>query len=66
MGIAKSIEVTASSPNSFDDAVKVGVSKVSESVKNIQSAWVKDSYVTVTEGAVQEFRVSLKVTFLVD
>ena len=66
MGIAKSIEVTASSPDSFDDAVKVGVVKVSETVKNIQSAWVKDSYVTVANGAVEEFRVSLKVTFLVD
>lgn len=66
MGIAKSIEITASSPKSFDDAVTVGVAKVSETVNNIQSAWVKDSYVTVTDGAVAEFRVALKVTFLVD
>ena len=66
MAFAKSIEVTSSSPSSFDDAVAVGVKKVSESVNNVQSAWVKDSYVTVENGAVSEYRVSLKVTFLVD
>ena len=66
MSIAKSIEVTSSSPTSFDEAVKAGVAKVSETVNNIQSAWVKDSYVTVDGSNVSEFRVALKVTFLVD
>lgn len=66
MSIAKSIEVTASSTTSFEDAIKDGVAKVSETVNNIQSAWVKDSYVTVSDAKVQEFRVALKVTFMVD
>ena len=65
MAIAKSVEVTSSSTTSFEDAVKSGVAKVAETVNDIQSAWVKDSYVTVTDGAVAEFRVALKVTFLV-
>ena len=65
MAIAKSVEVTSSSTTSFEDAVKSGVAKVAETVNDIQSAWVKDSYVTVNDGAVAEFRVALKVTFLV-
>lgn len=65
MSIAKSIEVTSSSTTSFEDAISTGVAKVGETVNGIQSAWVKDSYVTVTNGAVAEFRVALKVTFLV-
>ena len=65
MSIAKSIEVTSSSTTSFEDAISTGVAKVGETVNDIQSAWVKDSYVTVTNGAVAEFRVALKVTFLV-
>lgn len=65
MSIAKSVEITSSSTTSFEDAVKTGVAKVAETVNDIQSAWVKDSYVTVTDGAVAEFRVALKVTFIV-
>ena len=65
MSIAKSVEVTSSSTTSFEDAIKNGVAKVAETVNDIQSAWVKDSYVTVSDGAVAEFRVALKVTFLV-
>ncbi len=66
MSVAKSIEVTASSTTSFDDALASGIAKVSESVNNIQSAWVKDQYVKVTENAIAEYRVNLKVTFVVD
>lgn len=65
MSIAKSVEVTSSSTKSFEDAVQSGVSKVAETVNDIQSAWVKDSYVTVADGKVAEFRVALKVTFIV-
>lgn len=66
MTVAKSIEVTSSSSESFDDAVKTGISKVSETVNNIQSAWVKDQYVTVENGSVKQYRTVMKVTFLVD
>jgi len=65
MTVAKSIEITSSSTTSFDDAVTSGIAKVSETVNNIQSAWVKDQYVNVEGSSVKEYRVSLKVTFLV-
>ncbi len=66
MAVAKSIEITSGSTTSFQDAVNSGVTKVAESVNNIQSAWVKDQYVTVDGNQVAEYRVALKVTFLVD
>jgi hypothetical protein len=66
MAIAKIIEVTASSNSGIEDAVRSGIAKASETVKRIESAWVKDTNVVVRDGKVSEWRVRLKITFLVD
>lgn len=67
MSVAKIIEVNASSKTSMEDAVKSGLSKTAETVKNIQGAWVNEiKVVTDANGAVQEWRVNLKITFIVD
>lgn len=63
--VAKVIEIIASSEISFDDAVKNGIVKASESVKNITSAWIQDQSVKVKDGKVTKYRVVLKVTFVV-
>ncbi|MFY9263843.1 MAG: dodecin family protein [Solirubrobacterales bacterium] len=66
MSVAKIIEISASSSTSFEDAIRQGISKASESVRNIKSAWVKEQQVIVGDNAVTEYRVDLKVTFLLD
>jgi flavin-binding protein dodecin len=63
--VAKVIEIIASSETSFDDAVKNGIAKASESVKNITSAWIQDQSVKVKDGKVIKYRVVLKITFVV-
>lgn len=66
MSVAKIIEINAASKNSMEDAVKVGLKKASETVKNIQGAWVNEiKVVTDGDGNVTEWRVNLKLTFLV-
>jgi dodecin len=64
MSVAKVIEIIAGSKNSFEDAVKQGVARASETVNGITSAWVKDQSVIVERGKVTEYRVTLKVTFV--
>jgi flavin-binding protein dodecin len=64
MSVAKVIEIISGSKSSFDDAVKKGISRASESVDEITSAWVKDQNVVVESGKIVEYRVTLKVTFL--
>jgi flavin-binding protein dodecin len=66
MAVAKVIEITAASSDSFEDAIRQGVAKAQETVRNIQSAWVKEQQVKVSGGNVSEFRVDPKVTFLLD
>lgn len=66
MSIAKVIEVTASSTTSVEDAVKSGLKKCSETVKGIKGAWVNDiKVVTDGDGNVTEWRVNLRVSFVV-
>jgi len=66
MSIAKVIEVTAESPESYDAAVRAGIDQASDSVENIQNAWVKNHEVVMGDGAARTHRVNLKVTFVVD
>ncbi|MCA1715199.1 MAG: dodecin family protein [Gammaproteobacteria bacterium] len=66
MSVAKVIELNAASNTSMEDAVKVGLRKCAETVKNIQGAWVNEiKVVTDGDGNVSEWRVNLRVTFLV-
>jgi dodecin len=66
MSIAKTSEITASSSKSFEDAVRLGISKMSKTVDNIEGAWVKEQKVIVSDGEVSEYRVTMKVTFVVN
>lgn len=66
MAVAKIIEISAVSPKSFDDAVAEGIRQASKTVKNIQSAWVKEQHVEVANEEVAGYRVTLKVTFLLE
>ena len=64
MSVAKVTEIIASSPTSFDDAVAQGVARASKTLKNVQSAWVQEQKVVVENDKVTEYRVNLKVTFV--
>lgn len=66
MAVAKIIEITAQSSESFEDAIRQGVGKASETVRNIEGAWVKEQKVVVENGNITGFRVDLKVTFVLD
>lgn len=66
MSIAKVTEVISSSKKSFDDAIENGVERASKTLKGITGAWVADQKVTVDNGKISEYRVVLKITFVLD
>jgi len=66
MAVAKVTEITASSPKSFDDAVKLGITRAGKTLKHIQGAWINEMKVEVTDGKVSEYRVNMKVTFVLE
>ena len=65
MSVAKTSEITASSSKSFEEAIRKGIKKMSETVKNIEGAWIKEQKVVVKDGEVDAYRVTMKVTFVV-
>ena len=64
MSVAKVTEIIASSSTSFDDAVASGIAKASQTLKGITGAWVADQKVTVKDGKIEEYRVVMRVTFV--
>jgi flavin-binding protein dodecin len=64
MSIARVTEITASSSKSFEDAVKAGIKKANKTLDNITGAWVGDMKVVVDDGDVSEYRVNMKITFI--
>ena len=67
MSVAKVIELSSSSPKGIEDAVQQGLHKVSKTVKNIKGAWVNEIKVATGEdGSIAEWRVNMRVNFIVD
>ncbi len=64
MSVARVTEIISASSLSFDDAVKKGVARACETLKNVEGAWVKDQKMSVKDGKIIEYRVNLKVTFI--
>lgn len=66
MAIAKVVEVNASSNKSFEAAIQSGIAKVGETVKNLQGAWINEQKVVIKDNKITEYRVNLKISFLVE
>lgn len=64
MAIGKVIEISASSSKSFEDAIMQGIERARQTVDEIQGAWIKEQMIRVENGRITEFRVDMKVTFL--
>lgn len=64
MSVAKVTEISASSGKSFEDAIADGIDRASKTLDNIEGAWVKGFKVDVKKGKVVQYRVNLKVTFV--
>lgn len=64
MSVAKVTEVISSSTVSFDDAIKKGVERANKTLKNVKGAWVEQQKVVVNDGQIVEYRVNLKITFV--
>ena len=67
MSVAKVVELNSSSPKGIEDAVQQGLRKFSQTVKNIKGAWVNEVKVaTADDGTITEWRVNMRISFIVD
>jgi flavin-binding protein dodecin len=66
MAIARVTEISASSSKSFDDAMEKGIKRASKTIRNIEGAWVQDQKLVVKKGKISEYRVVMKISFVLD
>jgi flavin-binding protein dodecin len=64
MTVAKVSEITSSSPKSFEDAIREGIARANETLDNVRGAWISEQKVVVDGGKIVEYRVTMRVTFV--
>ncbi len=66
MSVAKVIELSSTSQQSFEDAINQGIQRATTSLRGVQSAWVKEQSVSIENGQIRGYRVNLMITFVLD
>jgi flavin-binding protein dodecin len=66
MAVAKVTEIISSSPKSFEDAVEKGIARADKTLKNVRGAWIATQKVEVEKGKIKEYRVTMRVTFVLE
>ena len=64
MSVAKVTEITSTSAKSFDDAIASGIKRANKTLRNVKGAWVSNMKVECDKGKITEYRVALKITFV--
>ncbi len=64
MSVARVTEITSASTVSFEDAIKKGIARADETLDQVRGAWVQEQKVVVDGGEITEYRVNLKITFV--
>ena len=64
MAVARVTEIISGSKKSFQDAIEKGIERANETLKYVEGAWIKDQSVVLDNGKIKEYRVVMKVTFI--
>lgn len=66
MAVARVTEISSTSTQGFDDAIKQGIARATKTLRNVRSAWVKEQRVDIRNDQITEYQVNLMVTFILD
>jgi dodecin len=66
MSVARVTEISATSPDSFDAAVREGIARATSTLRNVEGAWVKDMNVLLQDGNIVGYKVNLAITFVLE
>ena len=66
MAVARVTEISATSPDSFEGAIKEGLARATSTLRGVQGAWIKDMNIEIEDGSVTNYRVNMEVTFVLD
>ena len=66
MSVARNTEISATSNQSFEDAIRQGLARATSTLRNVRSAWIKEQEVSLEGGSIVEYKVTMIVTFVLD
>src|SRR4051812_17720920 len=66
MAVARVSEISATSPQSFEDAIRQGLERATKTLRGVTSAWIKDQRVKLDNGRIAEYQVNMEVTFVLE
>lgn len=66
MSVAKVVEITSESTESFEDAIQRGIERSEKSLKNVRGAWIAEQKVVVEDGNIMRYRVTMRVSFILE
>lgn len=66
MSIARVTEISSTSTESFEAAIREGVKRSNKTLRNVKGAWVKEQNIMIENGEVTQFKVNLLITFQLD
>jgi flavin-binding protein dodecin len=66
MSVARVTEISSTSPQSFEDAIRQGLERATKTLRGVTSAWIKDQRVKLDNGRVAEYQVNMEVTFVLE
>jgi dodecin len=66
MSVARVTELSATSDQSFEDAINAGVNRATSTLRNVESAWVKDMNVMIENGRITGYKVNMAITFVLE
>ncbi len=66
MAVARVTEISSTSSVSFEDAIKSGITRANQTLRNVKSAWIKEQQVRLDDGSITEYQVNMLITFVLD
>jgi flavin-binding protein dodecin len=66
MSVARITEISAKSTTSFEDAVQEGIQRATATLRNVQSAWIKEQQVNIANEQVESYQVNMLITFVLE
>jgi flavin-binding protein dodecin len=66
MAVARVTEISATSSESFEDAIRQGLDRANATLRNVKSGWIKEQHVRLEGGNITEYQVNMLVTFVLE
>jgi dodecin len=66
MSVARVTEISSTSSQSFEDAIRQGIERATKTLRGVTAAWIKDQRVKLENGRATEYQVNMEVTFVLD